>query len=154
VYLWKSSTYREIWQSLAVKEHALYSRFNFFLESDATYTLDEALKELQDEREFEMLPTDQQRTPNNMEIRRSRGISPRPPSLVGLPASLSVPFLPKYWVIKVYAVRFMASFNCWGGGGGCYFRYGVKTWGQGPNSFSQCNILYPPPPDISMSPMK
>ena len=73
VYLWKSPTYREIWQRKSVEEGAIYSRFNFFLETDATYSLDEALKLLQEEREYEILPPNQQRSQEVTEHRRDRG---------------------------------------------------------------------------------
>jgi len=56
-----------------VEELALYSRFNFFLESDATYTLDEALKELQEVRDYEKLPPGQQQTQEALQNHRQRG---------------------------------------------------------------------------------
>ena len=60
-----------------MEEADIYSRFNFLLETDATYILDEALKMLQDEREYEKL-SDSQRTPQVAANHRHQGASQLP----------------------------------------------------------------------------
>ena len=72
MYLWKSPTYREIFQRTSVEEADIYSRFNFLLETDATYILDEALKMLQEVREYEKLP-DSQRTRESDDAHSKKG---------------------------------------------------------------------------------
>lgn len=59
-HLWEDPTHREVWVALSHKEEDLYSRFNYFLETDATLHLDDALKLLQEIKVFERLPPEQQ----------------------------------------------------------------------------------------------
>lgn len=75
MYLWNLDTYRRIWQQLAAEDDALYSRFNYFLETDATHTLDEALRYLEEEREYRKLGRDEQQQQTNLQNHMQRGDS-------------------------------------------------------------------------------
>ena len=48
----------------------LYSRFNYFLETDATLHLDDALKLLQEERDFQQLSEAEQQRQQGQRSRR------------------------------------------------------------------------------------
>ena len=79
MYLWNLPTYREIWVKLSVQDDDLYSRFNYFLETDATHTLDEALKYLEEEREYKKLSHEEQQQQAAMQGHMQRGEATRCP---------------------------------------------------------------------------
>ena len=73
VYLWKSQTHREVWIKTARTNQDLYSRFNYFLETDATLHLDDALKLLQEERDYQKLSDPEQQQQQALSSRGQRG---------------------------------------------------------------------------------
>lgn len=73
MYLWKSQTHREVWIKTARTNQDLYSRFNYFLETDATLHLDDALKLLQEERDYQKLSDPEQQQQQALSARGQRG---------------------------------------------------------------------------------
>ena len=73
VYLWNLPLYRDTWVRISTQDEDLYSRFNFFLETDATHTLDEALKHLKEEREYKSLSQEEQQQQSNLQGHTQRG---------------------------------------------------------------------------------
>lgn len=65
--------YREMWIKISRSNDDLYSRFNYFLETDATHTLDEALKYLEEEREYKQLSHEEQQQQSNLQGHMQRG---------------------------------------------------------------------------------
>ena len=58
---------------ISSQDDDLYSRFNYFLETDATHTLDEALKFLEEEREYKKLSHEEQQRQSNLQGHMQRG---------------------------------------------------------------------------------
>ncbi len=58
---------------ISSQDDDLYSRFNYFLETDATHTLDEALKYLEEEREYKKLSQEEQQRQANLQGHMQRG---------------------------------------------------------------------------------
>ena len=72
-HLWQDPAHREEWLRLSELEGDLYSRFNYFLETDATLHLDDALKALQEIRDYQNLPEEQRQDPEHQREHERRG---------------------------------------------------------------------------------